>query len=88
MSTVLDEETTTVVLEELDFEVTCEVVGSVTGTCPEHADYQMQCVGCGAFCGLLCISHAIFARTSDRPVRHRDCGLSGPLRDIVTVVAL
>lgn len=87
MSVLLDEETSTVVLDDLDFEISCEVVGS-HGPCREAADYQMECVGCGGTCGLLCISHAIYARTSDRPLTHRPCGLNGPLRDIVEVVPL
>lgn len=87
MSVVLDEQTATVVLEGLDFDVTCEVIGS-TGQCQQEAEYQMQCVGCGGMCGLLCIGHAIYARQSERPLTHRPCGIEGPLRDIVTVVAL
>lgn len=87
MSVVLDEQTETVVLDNLDFDVTCDVVAT-GGQCCETADYQMVCVGCGDPCGLLCLSHAIYARTSDRSLRHTPCGLNGPLRDIVTVVPL
>jgi hypothetical protein len=85
VSVLLDEES--VVLEGLDFEVPCEVVGS-TGPCAQHAEFEMKCVQCGDTCGLLCLSRAVYARSSNRPVRHVTCGVSGPLCDIVTVVPL
>lgn len=86
MSAVLDEETTTVLLEELEFDPTCDVVQP--STCAEHAEYQTTCVGCGGFCGLLCVAHALMASHSMRKMRHIDCGLTGPMCLIVTVVPL
>lgn len=56
MSALLDEETTTVVLDELDFEVTCPFPG-----CGKAATHMVTCRACGHGGGI-CAEHLAFER--------------------------
>lgn len=85
MSTLLDEET--VILDDLNFEPGCEIFTSGK-ECGQEATHQMLCNGCGAYCGIVCVGHAIYARCSTRRLQHRVCGAEDALRDLVKVVPL
>lgn len=85
MSTLLDNET--VVLEGLDFEPTCDC-NVKSGKCGKEATHQLICLECERTCGLSCIDHAIWVRTTDRRGKHTMCGVSGLLRELVKVVPL
>lgn len=86
MSTLLDE--ATIVLDALDFDVTCEAFKKGVDRCGEEATHQAICVECGAVTCVVCIGHAIWARRSERRATHIACGASGVLRDLVQVVPL
>lgn len=88
MSVLLDEETTTVVLDSLDFEVTCEALRKGVDRCGEEATHQAICTECGAVTCVVCIDHAIWARRSERRTTHIACGARGIMRELVKVVPL
>ncbi|MGI0521817.1 hypothetical protein ABY45_14675 [Microbacterium maritypicum] len=88
MSVVLDEQTDTVVLDHLDFEVTCEALKRGVDRCGVEATHQAICVECGRVTCVVCVDHAIWARKSERRTKHTACGARGRICDLVEVVPL
>ncbi|WP_431862992.1 hypothetical protein [Microbacterium algeriense] len=86
MSVLLDEET--VVLDHLDFEVTCEALKQGVDRCGAEATHQAICVECANVTCVVCVDHAIWARRSERRVTHTACGARGRVCDVVEVVPL
>ena len=86
MSVLLDEET--VVIDALDFEITCEALKRGVDRCGVEATHQAICTSCGDVTCVVCIDHAIWARKSDRRLTHTACGARGPICDLVEVVPL
>lgn len=83
MSALLDADTTTVVIEGLDFEPKCGVT-----TCGAEATFHLLCNMCGGDAGLCCGQHALVAAHSTKPYTHRPCGEKAPLRLLVKVSPL
>lgn len=88
MSVVLDEQTDTVVLGGLDFEVTCEALRRGVDRCGAEATHQAICTECAAVVCVVCIDHAIWVRNSERRTTHTACGTRGLIRELVKVMPL
>lgn len=88
MSVLLDEETSTVVLDHLDFEVTCEALRGGVDRCGAEATHQAICVECRKVTCVVCVDHAVWARRSERRIKHTACGARGRICDVVEVVPL
>lgn len=86
MSVLLDEET--VVIDDLDFTITCEALKRGVDRCGEEASHQLICTGCTNIVGVTCIEHAVWVRHANREAQHAACGERGRIRDIVEVVPL
>lgn len=88
MSVVLDEQTDTVVLEALDFEVGCEALRHGVDRCGAEVTHQAICTACSRVVCVVCVDHAIWVRRSERRTKHTACGTGGRIRDLVRVVPL
>ena len=86
MSVLLEEEA--VVIDYLDFDVTCEALMRGVDRCGAEATHRAICTTCGNVTCVVCIDHAIWARRAERMTTHTACGARGRICDLVEVVPL